>query len=407
MESIFLNLPAKETACLKQEFYGPHFSLFVRDLTGIPTLQSNLEAATTDNQKLAAISFVKEIVAKGLTKSFFGYTFFQELVAEYIDAIDPREVRDLASSVADHSIHLLSTRAGARVVAAMASYGTPKDRKRICKSIKGYTSSSLLHRDAYLALIRLVQVTDDTVSIHKSVLNEILTVSENDDDAPEKPLLLDLATSDTASKFFLFILAGDTKSKMKYFDPYERSILEPIPELKGVCTYKKEPETRRQELLDHIRKDLIDLCINHTETLMLSLPGSRVLREVYINFSSEALVNAIVQVCESSLVDQNNDQTFSLFEHSTGHWTVKNLIICDAEKGTSLFSEAFLERMDGKLLKVAGSNRGAFVVAALFKVNAIQLELAKILKPQRKEVKRLSKQSKTSAGYDALLKEIG
>jgi pumilio family protein 6 len=385
VESIFLNLPPKETASLKQEFYGPHFSLFVRNLTGIPTLKSNLESATTDNQKEAATSFVKDIVAKGITKSFFGYTFFQELLAEYIDTVDPSDIRELASSVADHSIHLLSTRAGTRVVAWIASYGTPKDRKRICKSIKGYTSSSLLHRDAYLALIRLIQVTDDTVSIHKSVLNEILAAPKDDEDGSEKPLLLDLAMSDTASKMFLFLLTGDEESKMKYFDPYERSIL---------------------ELLKYMRQDLIDLCINHAESLLLSLPGSRVLKEVYIHFSSEELVNAIMQVCESTLVQDKATQAFSLFEHPTGHRAIKNLIMCDAEKNTTRFSEAFLERLDGKLVDVAGSNRGAFVVAALFKVKSIQPKVSKVLRSQKKEVMNLSKQSKSNAGYDALLKEI-
>ena len=114
----------------------------------------------------------------------------------------------LSSTVADHSIHLLSTRVGTRVVAACASYGTPKDRKRICKRLKGYTSSSLRHTDAYLALLRLVQVTDDTVSIQKSVLNEILTKPKDNDesDGDARNGILELAMSDTGSKLFLMIL---------------------------------------------------------------------------------------------------------------------------------------------------------------------------------------------------------
>eukprot|EP00980_Cylindrotheca_fusiformis_P015430 scaffold4343_cov144-Cylindrotheca_fusiformis.AAC.8 len=405
VESIFLNIPAKETASLKQEFYGPHFSLFARDLPGIPTLESNLKNATTENQKVAAISFVKDIVTKGTTKSFFGFTFFQELLAEYIDVIDPSEIRDLASSVADHSIHLLSTRAGVRAVSSFASYGTPRDRKRICKSIKGYTSSSLLHRDAYLAIIRLVQVTDDTVSVHKSVLNEILK-SDDDVSGSEKPLLFDLATSDTASKFFLFLLSGDAESRMKYFDPYERSILEPIPEIKGVCTSKKDPEARRQEVLKHIYQDLIDLCINHTEALLLSLPGSRVLKEVYMNYSSEKLVRAILEVCESGLSQSKENERLSLFEDPIGHRAIKNLILCDAQRGTSLFSEAFLTGMEERLTSVAESNRGAFVLASLFKVKSVQPKVQKILRSEKKEILEMSKRNKTTAGYDALLKEI-
>ena len=156
VESLFLNLTPKQTASLKQEFYGPHFSLFAQELSSVPTLASNLEKAKTETQKKSAIEFVQRLINKGMTKSFYGFTYFQELFAEYMDVAEPNEIRTISSTVADHSIHLLSTRVGTRVVAACASYGTPKDRKRICKSLKGYTSSSLQHRDAYLALLRLL-----------------------------------------------------------------------------------------------------------------------------------------------------------------------------------------------------------------------------------------------------------
>ena len=85
LESLFLNLPPKQTATLKQEFYGPHFSLFVKDLSGVPTLKSNIETATTETQKKSAIDFVQAILNKGMAKSFYGYTYFQQLFAEYVD----------------------------------------------------------------------------------------------------------------------------------------------------------------------------------------------------------------------------------------------------------------------------------------------------------------------------------
>jgi hypothetical protein len=186
----------------------------------------NSDSAKTETQKTSATEFVKDILTKGMTKSFFGFTYFQELFAEYVDIAGASDIRSMASSVVDHSIHLLSTRAGARVVAACASYGSPKDRKRICKSLKGYTRSSLLHRDAYLALLRLIEVTDDTVSINKSVFTEILTLPKDEAKEENVSALLDLATSETASKLFLMLLVEDDATRMKYFDPYERSILE-------------------------------------------------------------------------------------------------------------------------------------------------------------------------------------
>mmetsp|Transcript_10880 Transcript_10880/g.23130 ORF Transcript_10880/g.23130 Transcript_10880/m.23130 type:complete len:593 (-) Transcript_10880:1408-3186(-) len=403
VESIFLNLPPKQTASLKQEFYGPHFSLFAKELTTAPSLKSNIENAKTETQKKSAIDFVQAIINKGMTKSFYGFTYFQQLFAEYIDVADSSEIRSISSSVADHSIHLLSTRVGTRVVAACASYGTPKDRKRICKSLKGYTSSSLLHRDAYLALLRLIQVTDDTVSIQKSVLNEILAKPKNNEESEGdvKNGLLELALSDTGSKLFLMLLVEDDESRLKYFDPYERSILEPIPTIKengkDVPTSKKDPNARRKELLKHIKDDLLETCTENAEELLKSLPGSRVLKEVYSSVPNQKLAEAVIDVSEASI---------DIFEDPIAHRSIKSLILCDAESEKTYISTSFVGRLGGKLLEIAESNRGAFVAAALFKVPNANAAVKKKFSSNKKKIEAKSKQKGSTAGYAALLKEM-
>lgn len=403
VESLFLNLPTKLTASLKQEFYGPHFSLFAHDLKNATTLKSNLENAKTETQKKSAVDFVQAIINKGMTKAFYGFTYFQQLFAEYIDVADPGDIRMISSSVADHSIHLLSTRVGTRVVAACASYGTPKDRKRICKSLKGYTSSSLLHRDAYLALLRLVQVTDDTVSIQKSVLNEILTKPKDEDsEGCAKNGLLELAVSETGSKLFLMLLVQDDESRFKYFDPYERSILEPVATIKengkDVPTSKKDSDTRRKELLKHIKEDLLETCTENIEVLLKSLPGSRVLKEVYASDQNDCLANRIVDFCEEST---------GIFEDPVAHRSIKSLILCDSENEKGSFSKSLVDRLGGKLQGIAESNRGAFVAAALFKVPSVSSAARKAFASNKKEIEKKSKDKKSStAGYAALLKEL-
>jgi pumilio family protein 6 len=432
-----VNLPPKATAPLRQEFYGPHFSLFAQDVvrgsgttnaTTTVTLKMNLDMATTETQKEGALRFVRDILNKGMTKNFFGYTFFQQLFGEYMDVADGNEIRAMTSSCADHAVHLLSTRAGTKVVAACASYGTPKDRKRICKSLKGYTTSSLLHRDAYLALLRLVQVTDDTVSIHKSVLNEIMTApdpktggedQQDGDNESSGNALLKLAMSDTGSKLFLMLVVKDDDTRMKYFDPYERSILEPVAMVKengkDVPTSKKEAETRRQELVKHISDALVTMCSDNASTLLKSLPGSRVLKEVYAAYPSQILANAMVDVCEVSLQSSTTEKAesnegseiSSLFEDPIGHRSIKNIILLDAETTEPFFSQALVERLGGKLAEVAHSNRGAFVAASLLKVDNVKEDALTALKSHLKVIKGKSKGEGTTAGFAALLKEMG
>ena len=96
-----------------------------------------------------------------------------QLIHSYVTSASAAQVADLGLSLVDHSLHLCSTRPGATSVAWLAAYSTAKDRKRIMKTLKGYARSTLLHPDAYVAIIRLIQVTDDTVTVQKMLLSEV------------------------------------------------------------------------------------------------------------------------------------------------------------------------------------------------------------------------------------------
>jgi len=403
VELLFSTFPPKATAPLKQEFYGPHFSLFASDETkSQPTLASNLE--TAPDKKAVTLEFVVSILNKAMEKGLFGFVYLQELFSEYVSVASPNEIRDIASNVVDHSIHMLSTRAGTRVVAACASYGTAKDRKRISKSLKGYTRSSLLHRDAYLAIMRLAQVTDDTVSIHKSILAELLTTPQREDSEETSPLL-EIALHETGSRLFLMLLVSSAEERQKYLDPYERQVLDANPTVlengQEVSTSKKNAETRRKELMNYLRKPLIDVCTMHADELVRSLPGSRVLREVYSAFAPQEVVDEVVNVCVAEL-----DADETLYEDPVGHLAVKNLLLCDVDDDKALFATAFYDKTRSRLMEIAKSNRGAFVLTALLKVDATRDKALAELTKHKAKIEKLAKKGKATAGYNALLQEI-
>jgi pumilio family protein 6 len=401
VELLFSTFSTKASAPLKQELYGPHFSLF-GDETNHAALASNLEIAP--DKKQVTLEFILGILNKALEKGLYSFVYLQELAAEYVEEASCNDVRAMAPTVVDHSIHMLSTRAGTRVVAACASYGTAKDRKRIMKSLKGYTKSSLLHRDAYLAILRLVQMTDDTVSIHKSVLAEILNAPSQEES--EASSLLEIALDTNGSKLFLMLLVSSQEERIKYLDPYERQVLAENPCVlengQETPTSKKNAETRRKELLNHLRKPLIELCTNHANELVRSLPGSRVLHQVFATFSPQEVVNAVVNVCVAELDVEEN----SLFEDPIGHLAIKNLLLCDVDDQKAMFATAFYEKMHSRLMDVAKSNRGAFVLTALLKVDAVRERALSELTKHKTELKKLSIKGKATAGYNALLQEI-
>ena len=389
IEALFTALAPKQTASLKQELYGPHFALFANSTEGGSSLTTNLERLP--DKKPQTLEFVKNLLQKGMDKSLYGYVFFQELLAEYTHHASPLELRALASSASDHILHLLSSRAGTKAAAALIAYGTPKDRKRMVKCLKGFTKSGLLHADAYLALIRLVLLLDDTVAVQKNLLNELVTAED---------ALLEVCVSDTGSKLLLMILVQDDERRNKYLDPYERSLLLGVPTIpedgKDVPTSKKDPAQRRHELLATLKDPLLAVCTAHAGTLIRSIPGAHVLKEVLLETQSSELVQALVSYCHESLdVAENDDESTRLFDDRNGHLGVKNLILADES-----FAQAFVDRLGDRLLDVAQSNRGAFVVAALYQVPSIRLKL------DVKRVQKLAKGDGPSAGYEALLKEM-
>ncbi|GAX12303.1 pumilio homology domain family member 6 [Fistulifera solaris] len=391
LESLFNTFTPKQTAFLKQEFYGPHVTIFASEQSALeeaPTLRKNIEKLPEKKDK--TIAAIGSLVNKGAKKMLYGLTFFQELMFEYLSEVDPKEIRAFAATA--EIVHLTSSRPGAQAGALLISYGTAKDRKRMLKSLKGFTLSALLHPDAYLMIIRLVELTDDTVSVQKNLLNELVTAppeSENQDSP-----LLKLAVGINSSKLFRLLLAPESRQKL--FDPFEHSVLFENPTVKEdgdeVPTSKKEASVRRQELLKFLREPLEQLCTKHALDLMKSQPGSYVLRDVYAAFRSNEVVKAVIEACrqESSILDDFH-----------GHLSIKNIVLSDVGDSEALFSSMFIEAFSDDLTEICETNRGAFIVEALYKVPTVQKLVKK--KIDKKKIKQKSRGDGPTAGFKALL----
>jgi pumilio family protein 6 len=412
IELLFATFPSKFTSPLKLELYGPQYALFANTLptttttTVVDNKTMNTAAMTQQlllptleefvqnhpNKREPTLSHIQSLIQKGLDKSLVGFAYFHTLLHDYITIASSNEIRSyLTPSVADHALHLLSTRHGTRVVCECLAYGTVKDRKRIIKCMKGYTRSSLLHRDAYLAILRVCDVMDDTVLVNKMLFAELhqnppvdddkkkkgimviggSETNDNDDDETKKreeevvetSPILDLVLSDTGSKLFLLLLVSkeeevstehhlvskeggkddkattmtDTALRwQKYFDPYELSILHRNPTIteKGedgpVPTSKKADEIRRQELVAYLNELLLGVCTSHAKEMLRSKTGSRVLLEVCESYRSVEVNNAIVEAC----CCETDDDSLSMFEDPVGHLTLKNIFLSESKNNT-------------------------------------------------------------------------
>ena len=152
VELLFATFPAKSIAPLKLELYGPQYALFATSVpsdhekgtsNSLPSLAAFVEENPTKLD--ATLEHLQLLLQKGLDKSLTGFGYFHSLLLDYTSIAKPNDIRSfLTPALAEHSLHLLSTRAGTKVVCECFAYATVKDRKKMIKCLKGY-ALSLIH----------------------------------------------------------------------------------------------------------------------------------------------------------------------------------------------------------------------------------------------------------------------
>ena len=310
-------LPARLWHKMRREFYGQEFAFFATDES--VTVASALADAANPRRGAAALGALGAVLAKIVTKGLLDLTYVHELLAEYLENAEPSEVLHMATTLQDAPLHLASTREGTRAACACVAYGGPKQRKHMIKSMKDHVLKLALHPHAYLLLMRVCDVVDDTVLVGKTVLAELVAQPAD---------LLAVATHPQGRKVLLHLLRP---RHPMYFDPAELALLAPALAPKDLAalsteegraaaadaaggreasaakkqakqsaanlvpTSKKAPSRRRNELLDVLKAPLEALCAAHAQELMMDPNGADVLVEVVGLWGSEEVVAAAVE----------------------------------------------------------------------------------------------------------------
>jgi pumilio family protein 6 len=232
--------------------------------------------------------------------------------------------------------------ASTQAVAACIGRGGAKERRRVLKAMKGHALQLLTHRDAYLAVLRLIDVTDDTVAVQQNILAELLDATKkvsanpslDDPEAADEPPtlpLLTVALHNNGSKVLLRLLAP---TNSKYLGQEEKDLVAlPSP------TSKKDPELRRGELVDFLQEALETMCDDNAATLMCSKAGSLVLFEVADQWRSvlgsvaEAACGPIPAACMPEASDtaaaEEEAGVTQMHEHPVAHLLLKRLLLSE------------------------------------------------------------------------------
>lgn len=246
---------------------------------------------------------IQKFVDKGLMEFSFVHNllweYTQEIIKEVVDvtaaAGKKSRIDDLVNQLVESGPKLMSTKPGAKAMCLIVTHSGVKERKRIMKTLKGHTLESLLHDSAFLAILRLVDVTDDTVTVQKSLLEEIRSpLADIKYSATGEiigipyPPLISIAKHRNGNKLLLRLLAP------------ERKCLEPGDESDLFATVpsssKKLPGMRRREHLAYLKVPLIQVCAQYAGDLIRCRAGGRVLEEVLRTFFPPSTLDSVARI---------------------------------------------------------------------------------------------------------------
>jgi len=290
MDDIYRSLATKQQkALLLREWYGPEFVLFRGDAQktkGDEQVTAELSEIFQQNpaKRGPIMQHLKEMTNQLVQKKTTGFTMLHDALFQYFVNCKPGspEATEFLEMLRDDEEgdcykNLAFTKSGARLVCLALAYGSPKDRRTILKFFK--THIKLLASDVHghLVLLAAYEVIDDTVMTAKAIFSELLS-RDLDQEAREQDLI-GQAEHLTARIPLLYLMAPDAPKWLMTEDGTR--IVNEIREIR-TTTSKKDPHTRRAELLTAMSPALLNLIATHARTLALSSFGCQFMTEVLL-----------------------------------------------------------------------------------------------------------------------------
>jgi pumilio family protein 6 len=371
---------------LLAEFYGPEMTLFNRGADANKTLDDLLEAFP--DKKDSVLRFMADTLQGSLDKGTIVHSIVHKALYQYMSLADDKGREDMMGHLKDSLQEIVHTREGAWVGMICLSIATPKDRKHIIKAFKPYLVKIAMDEYGYLVLLRLLDVTDDTVLITKAVLGELSKHAK------------ELFADKFGRRFFMYILAG---RNTRYLSPETVQLLKEGDKIRNS---KKDPEMRAQEILKASSPQLIKLVADDAAILMREKLSSQVVQEIMLHALGDksSAVDAILK-----LADENIEKENHIIEDRFANRIIKAMVKADTAESENdkaveplEFAPQLLQVIKPNLAHFA-TNFGSFIVLALAEEPSTKKEVKKELKSHKKEIEEAGK---TNSGSKLLLEAI-
>lgn len=191
----------RNTLCC--ELYGREFTLFggvsaqSDSISHLPQLLAGVDAKKRQAVVASLYKGLAPVLEKALLHPALTHRLLRELLAEAPGSIVADAVDTLAAA-GGNALKLVHTHDGAAAACMALAYGTPKDRKRLVKGMKGYVWQTAENEWGHAVVATALSVVDDTALTGKTLLPEL------------KSKLEEWVTNKHAARVLLQLLAPDS-----------------------------------------------------------------------------------------------------------------------------------------------------------------------------------------------------
>ena len=378
-----------QKATMLREWYGAEYAIFKS--SGKESISADLDVLLIENpeKRTPIMRSLHGLINLLVQKKTTGFTMLHDAMLQYYVNVrtgseEATEFLELLKGDEEGDLlkNLAFTKSGARLVCLAVAHGNAKDRKQILKTFKDTFQPLMYDTHGHQVLLAMYDVIDDTVLVSKSVVPELVGKHPI---SPEQEQQILVATSHQNARISLLypFCSRPTPAILPAED------IKLLHEVHGIriTKSKKEPETRRKELINALSPPLLSVIATHTSSLLSSSFGCQFIGEVLLEASGDriAAMTAIAAIASGSEEEQ------ALFNSPHAGRMLKNLVTggrynrntnkIDPIEPPLGFHEVFYEAVKDRLPAWAtGCNSFAIVALAEAPGFSKLKEMKKILK---------------------------
>lgn len=259
---------AKQKRQIMREFYGSEFAIF-KDAGNDKANLSEIIAENPDKRPYL-LQNLNKVITQAVGKGSIGFEIVHAMMLEYIRNMDrsPKSLdrENFIDLIADDFVEMVHTNAGSHVASLALAISTAKERKRLLKSLRQYSSKLAKDNFGNIVMMASFMTIDDTKLTHKAF-------------SDVEPQMAEILCDRFARRPFLMLIVGHENKK--FFGVLQR-IFSEINEFKKEFS-KKDDDVRRIELLESFKPALISAISDHTSELAKESVGMQTVLEILLS----------------------------------------------------------------------------------------------------------------------------